>query len=110
MISEVEIEMNSIAMASHPAPLSERYTRLVTEGGFFRREAAVFELRGADSLDLIQRISTNDVAGLAPGTFCKTIFVTEKGRFVSVATLVNMNGSLLLIADDHSQRLKEWIE
>ena len=40
------------------------------------------KVTGADSIDLLHRISTNDLTKLRPGTALPTIFVNEKGRLI----------------------------
>ena len=50
--------------------------------------APVFEIQGADVVDLLQRVSTNDVNPLARGIGVSTIFTSEKGRITEWAAIV----------------------
>ena len=47
-------------------------------------------VKGKDSLDLLNRISTNDLQYLSIGTACDTIFVTPKGRMVDYCRIINI--------------------
>lgn len=72
---------------------------------------SVLKLNGAESLDLLHRITTNDVARLAPGEARETLFVTEKGRLIDrVAVLARGSGADLLPSGGAASTLKEWIE
>ncbi len=67
-------------------------------------------LRGNDAIDLLNRISTNDLLELTVGTVCDTVFVTPKGRLIDYCRVINTGDGLLLIGSffkaDH---LIEWI-
>ena len=66
--------------------------------------------KGPDSLDLINRISTNDMNELILGTMCDTVFCTPKGRIVDYAKVLNYADDLLLISSYiDNQHLMEWI-
>jgi folate-binding protein YgfZ len=45
---------------------------------------AVFRLTGGDSVEFLQGVGTQDVAGIAPGRAEPTLFLTEKGRPVAL--------------------------
>jgi len=58
--------------------------------GFYRSNAyGVIEASGADTSDLLQRLTTNDVSTIMPGGGIRTVLLTEKGRIVDVLTLLN---------------------
>ncbi len=61
--------------------------------------APVLVVRGADVVDLLQRISTNDMSQLAGGHSVVTLFTTEKGRVAEAAHVMPMaeHQSFLLI-------------
>jgi folate-binding protein YgfZ len=59
--------------------------------------ADVVRVRGADRVDLLNRLSTNDLARLGvPGAAVPTIFTSEKGRVVDWVTVLVREGELLL--------------
>jgi folate-binding protein YgfZ len=65
---------------------------------------------GPDSLDLLNRISTNDLQYLAVGTMCDTVFATPKGRLIDYCRVINIGEELLLIgAFFHVNHLIDWI-
>lgn len=45
-------------------------------------------VRGPDSVDFLQRLSTQDVAGMGPGTVAPAAFLTPKGKLVATAWLL----------------------
>ncbi len=70
----------------------------------------VLKLTGADSLDLMHRISTNDLRGLKDGTFIETIFTTEKGRIVDLVQVCMLNGDFFITGHPgKAQALQNWL-
>jgi hypothetical protein len=66
---------------------------------------------GRDCLDLLQRISTNDVAQLSLGNTISTVFVTEKGKILGTADLLKSDAGILLATDrEVCIKLRAWIE
>jgi folate-binding protein YgfZ len=84
-----------------------------------RESAAILDLStigrikvtGKNRVDLLQRISTNDMLPLSPGHFAPTLFVTPKGRIVGRALVLDRGESLLLLIPGvgHEQ-LRAWIQ
>jgi folate-binding protein YgfZ len=72
----------------------------------------VLRLSGSDSLDFIQRISTNDVATLQLGQSKQTVLTSEKGRIIDVVALYREDVSRLLLLgqSEESAQLISWIE
>jgi len=70
------------------------------------------QLSGSDSLDFIQRISTNDVATLQLGQFRQTVLTSEKGRIIDVLSVCRADESRLLLLGQsrESTQLISWIE
>ncbi len=63
-----------------------------TPGLMVRLEnAPVLRARGADVVDLLQRVGTNDVAPLAKGSGVCTVFTTEKGRIAECCHVVPLS-------------------
>jgi folate-binding protein YgfZ len=76
----------------------------------FLNSCSIIELKGNDSLDFLHRISTNSMKDLAKEEIRKTIFTTEKGRIISVSTVLNFDGYLLLVTGSGSkQKVMSWI-
>jgi len=67
-------------------------------------------LRGPEALDLLNRISTNDLQYLAVGTMCDTVFASPKGRLIDYCRVINSGEELILIGSFfHVNHLIEWI-
>ncbi len=67
-------------------------------------------LTGADTIDLLNRISTNDLQTLAVGTMADTVFVTPKGRLIDFCKVLNMGDALILITSFFRViHLMDWI-
>ncbi len=71
---------------------------------------AIIELKGKDALDLVHRIATNNVKSLLKEGVKSTIFTSEKGRIISLATLMNFENYQILVCD-RSNKLKvmSWL-
>lgn len=68
-------------------------------------------VKGTDSLDLLNRISTNDLQYLTIGTVCDTIFVTPKGRLVDYCRIINLgkNEYMLICSFIKTNHLIDWL-
>ena len=67
-------------------------------------------VKGQDALDLLNRISTNDLQYLAVGTMCDTVFASPKGRLIDYCRVINSGDDLILIGSFfHVNHLIEWI-
>jgi tRNA-modifying protein YgfZ len=76
------------------------------------RDRSILALEGPDGLDLLQRISTNNVAKLKIGEHTGTVLSTEKGRIIDVIIVfrVAANSLILAGASKESGELSKWIE
>jgi folate-binding protein YgfZ len=68
-------------------------------------------VEGKDSLDLLNRISTNDLQYLSIGTVCDTIFVNPKGRIIDYCRIINIgkNKYILICSFIKTNHLLDWI-
>lgn len=67
-------------------------------------------LRGQDALDLLNRVSTNDLQYLAVGTMCDTVFASPKGRLIDYCRVINSGNDLFVVGSFfHVNHLIEWI-
>jgi len=70
----------------------------------------IIELKGNDVLDLIHRIGTNSVKDLPKEGVKNTILTSEKGRFISVTTLMNFENYQLLVCDRiNKMKVMSWM-
>lgn len=71
---------------------------------------SIIELRGKDSLDFLHRITTNSIKDLKKEEVKQTIFTTEKGRILSVATVFNFDThQFLVVGKSNKERVLGWI-
>ena len=67
-------------------------------------------MRGRDALDLLHRLSTNDLREIPPGRVVQTVLTTEKGRIVdAVYVLPAPSGYLLLTSIGAEEEIVRWI-
>jgi len=68
-------------------------------------------LEGTDGLDLLQRISTNDVSKVKIGEHIETVLTNEKGRIVDLLNIYRRSSNSLVLAGSSNQTkmLSEWI-
>lgn len=67
-------------------------------------------LNGKDTIDFLQRISTNDLKTLKENSKINTHFLNEKGRFISRTTLINYDDNFYLLSEsDTDNKLYNWI-
>jgi folate-binding protein YgfZ len=80
--------------------------------GWCRDErVAVLHLAGVEALDLIQRLSANNVSLLTKGQTASTPLLTEKGRIVDILTIRHEGERLLVLCSAlRSVDVQRWIE
>lgn len=65
---------------------------------------------GSDALDILNRISTNDLQHLSVGTVCDTVFATPKGRLIDYCRVIHSGDDLVLISSFFTvNHLIDWI-
>src|SRR2546430_13255243 len=68
---------------------------------------------GADAIDLLHRMSTNDLLFLIgnPGTGAQTVLTTEKGRIIDLLTVLSKEkGALLITSGGREERVIAWLD
>lgn len=71
---------------------------------------SIIELRGKDSLDFLHRITTNSVKDLKKEGITQTIFTSEKGRILSLSTILNFDTyQFLVVGRANKERIMRWI-
>jgi folate-binding protein YgfZ len=68
------------------------------------------EVRGADRLDLLHRLSTNNLLAAKRGEVIPTVFTTDKGRIVDFVRVIVGDALLLLVSLGNEDRFVRWIE
>jgi aminomethyltransferase len=62
-----------------------------------RSDLGRLEITGSDALDLLHRLTTNDVRGLGPWKGTAAAFVTHKGRLIDLVTLHRLDDRILCL-------------
>ncbi|MFZ4620118.1 MAG: YgfZ/GcvT domain-containing protein [Bacteroidota bacterium] len=57
----------------------------------------VVEMVGPESLEFLHRITSNDLSTLPDGTIQHTLLVSDKGRIIDTAWVINRNNTILLV-------------
>jgi len=92
-------------------PDSTPFRNAVSATVLIPHRRALLGVTGADRLDLIHRLSTNNLHAVPPGQERTTVLTTEKGRIVDLLRVVVLEERLLLAsARDDARRALDWIE
>ncbi|HYF03538.1 MAG TPA: glycine cleavage T C-terminal barrel domain-containing protein [Patescibacteria group bacterium] len=66
--------------------------------------------KGADRIDLLNRLSTNELKDLQNGQGRQTVLTTEKGRIVDVLTILAEENSLFIItSENNAQPVRDYL-
>ena len=66
---------------------------------------------GSDAIDLLNRLSTNDLERLEPGHGMSSVLTTNKGRIIDLLHVLHRGDDLLVLTSPGTQqRVAEWIE
>ena len=91
-----------------PVSQTRALSNVAVDGYVVLPSSGLYRHDGPDALDLLHRITTNDLMSLHPGQAVQTVMVDERGRIVDVPWVV-MQGQddLLLITDANDTRTVE---
>ncbi len=68
-------------------------------------------VRGKDRVDLLHRLSTNDLTGLGDGDIRSTLLLTDKGRLIDLLEVWAIEDTLLLrVSAGAADVVKRWID
>ena len=68
-------------------------------------------MRGEDALDLLQRLSTQDLHALQPGEGAGTVLTSGKGRIIDLLSVLRFEDHLLLLTSpDRQSEVMDWID
>ena len=66
---------------------------------------------GSDAIDLLNRLSTNDLEQLAPGQGMSSVLTTNKGRIIDLLHVLHQAEDLLVLTSPGTQqKVADWIE
>lgn len=87
------------------------YEHVKRAAGWIEYPADKLLVRGADRLDLLQRLATNDVKALKPGEGGQTILITEKARIIDVLTILTREDDLVvLLSPGMQEQVTAWLD
>jgi glycine cleavage system T protein len=76
-----------------------------------RSHVGRLRLTGEDGLDLLNRLSTNELEDLAVGQGRSTVLTSNKGRILDLLLVLNRSDHLLVITSPESrQKVADWID
>lgn len=108
----IEAQMNGDSKVISYSTVEEEL-RSLSDGVGLRNISylGMIELRGKDTLDFLHRISTNSVKDLGKEQITKTIFTTEKGRIIDLATVLNFEDyQILFTSPEHHSKVLRWLD
>jgi len=71
---------------------------------------SLIKLFGKDTIEFLHRVSTNDLKNIKPFVKKNTLFLNEKGKFITKSTLLAFEEENWLLSDyDASNRIYSWI-
>ena len=74
-------------------------------------ERGLLRMVGEDALDLLHRLSTQDLHALQPGEGAATVLTTSKGRILDVIVVQRRSDSLMLhVSPGNQGRVLEWLD
>jgi folate-binding protein YgfZ len=98
---------------SHFGDPAAELQALSTSAGLVDRTSATrFEHKGKDALDLLHRLTTNDLLSLGQGRAAGTVLTSDKGRVIDALTVAVLAAdSLLLLSEsEDGGPAAEWID
>ena len=88
-----------------------QYEALTAGAALVRRPSGRLRCVGEDALDLLNRLSTNALMGLADGTGAETVLTSNKGRIVDLVFALKRRDDLLLLTSAGNEtRVREWLD
>ena len=90
----------------------EEYRALTSGAGLIdRTDVGRLEISGEDAIDLLNRLSTNELATLEVGSGAATVLTTNKGRIVDLLHVHRGEVALSVFTSPGNQnRVAEWID
>lgn len=107
-----QLELSSDELVKNYSTLEEELNVIKYGVGLHNRSHHnIIKLNGKDVLDLLQRISTNDVSELEDFHHINTLFTNDKGRLIDRTTLIKFADDYFLVTSfDNDNRLLRWID
>ena len=76
-----------------------------------RSDAGRLRVSGEDAVDLLNRLSTNNLEKLTPERGMRTVLTNNKGRIIDLLSIIPTGDSLLVLTSPgRQQQVADWIE
>ena len=87
-------------------------TRLQTETALFdMSDFGRLVVTGSEAIDLLNRLSTNDLEQLEPGQGISSVLTTNKGRIIDLLRVLHRGDDLLVLTSPGTQqKVADWID
>ena len=102
-----------LAKPQTEAGLEREYEAATSRAGLVdRTSTGRLKLTGDDSLDLLNRLTTNDLTGLtSDGRGAATVLTSNKGRILDLLLVLALSDGLLVLTSPQSrQKVADWID
>ena len=119
LLHTTTIQAANSLVEEHGWELPAAFQDVSTEYSAFAQGCALHDLSyagrlkatGADTLDLLNRLSTNKVIDLEPGQGAPTILTTDRGRILDLIVVINIGEYMLLITSPGNEGpVAEWLD
>ena len=96
----------------HYSSMEDEYSALTDRVALLDRSyVGRLSFTGQDALDLLNRLSTNELLNLEPGMGTPTILTSNKGRVIDLLYVFRLDGRLLVLTSPQSrQKVVDWID
>ena len=97
--------------AAYSNPAAEYQSALTAAAVYDASYIGRLKATGDDTLDLLNRLSTNKVVDLEPGQGAPTVLTTDRGRILDVIIVVHAGDHVLLLTSPGTQdAVIEWLD
>lgn len=70
---------------------------------YFFKNTGLIDAKGKDTIDFLNRMSTNDLSKFPQNEFRKTVLTTDKGRIIDLITILNQAEKIIILTTPDSQ-------
>lgn len=111
MIDSVEKVFSPADMSPEKISIEQSLSKALRKAGLVDRRSACIEMKGKDRLDLLHRLSTNDLVSRKPGAVIATSFLNEKGKMIDQVQILIRDQSLFAVPSPENETgFSKWVE
>ncbi len=91
--------------------VDEEYHKVQSDIGVTYRGLNFLTIIGTEALSFLHRLSTNALEDMQAGQCRPTVFTTEKGKLIDLATVIQSGeGVILVVSSKNASRVKNWLD